>query len=261
MTATEKYLARIQALLTKAERGATPEEARSLVAKAQELMVKYAIDEAMLAQARPAEREAPTTLRIPILFSPYQTPKIELLDRVARSQGCRAVFQGGYTQRGWGTEVEYLRDKHGQLRKGKTAIVVGFPSSLKFVEMLYTSLLLQAEQEFQAPDVQERLFAETDHPGHRIKWRNDFALAYAYRIGARLAETKRDVVASSGKGELVLARDQQVEAHVGELFPKLGTLKARAGGYGGSGYGMGRAAAERADLGAPRVGGSRKEIR
>jgi hypothetical protein len=260
MSNASNMLTKVQALLTKAERGATPEEAKLLVAKAQELMVKYAISEAMLAQAKPGEEREPIeTLNLWIEFSPYQTPKVYLLNVVARANDCRIVLTQAYKRDDQG---QYVYDAKGRLVKGQRATVVGFATSLKFVEQLYTSLLVQAEVEFRTPAVQDLMFAQTSHPGHRIKWRNDFMLGFNSGVGRKLHEARKTVVDQAGTGSelALLDRNQLVQAEYERLFPKLKTMKASAGGGSAAAWHSGRAAGQRADVGQTKVGGNRTAL-
>lgn len=249
MTTNTKRLTKIQALLAKAEHGATPEEAKSLVAKAQELMVKWGIEEAQL---RAAGREAQIAdigvTQMWVEYSPYQTPKIGLLVTVARSQDCQIVKSSG------------CYDATGA--RGSWVQVIGTSRKREFVGMLYTSLLVQAATEFQSPKVQTRLFTETSHPGHRIKWRNGFMNGYAIAIGKRLRDMKKateDQAESDQPGtSVVLANEaDMVKSYVRDKYPRLRTDQARAGGT--AGRSSGHEAAQRADLGSPRFA-QRREL-
>src|SRR5690606_36502443 len=89
-------------------------------AKAQELMARHSVDEALLAAAAPSP-EAPVGCRIGV-EAPYEQTKAVLLDAVASANHCRAV---------WNEALGF-------------STVVGFASDLEAVELLYTSLLVQA---------------------------------------------------------------------------------------------------------------------
>lgn len=115
-----RMLMRIRALLAKAEATGFPEEAEALSAKAQELMARHSIDEALLA-ARTHAKDAPGACRIGV-EPPYETAKAVLLDAVAGTNRCRAV---------WNESLGF-------------STVVGFEPDLEAVELLYTSLLVQA---------------------------------------------------------------------------------------------------------------------
>ncbi len=118
--ADERMLSRIRALLAKAEATEYAEEAEALSARAQELMAKYSIDQALLA-AESGRKDAPAGRRIAV-DNPYEAPKTSLLQAVATANRCRVV---------WSKEVGL-------------ATVVGFEADLDAVELLFTSLLVQA---------------------------------------------------------------------------------------------------------------------
>ena len=83
-------LDRVRALLAQAESTTFEAEAETFTAKAQQLMTRHAIDMAMVsAGSRRAER--PDTIRIAI-DDPYLAAKSLLLQLVAASSRCRAVF-------------------------------------------------------------------------------------------------------------------------------------------------------------------------
>ncbi|CAM5338121.1 hypothetical protein SCALM49S_06228 [Streptomyces californicus] len=114
-----RMLTRIRALLAKAEATGFPEEAEALTTKAQELMARHTIDEALLA-ARTHSRETPGACRIGV-EPPYEGAKAVLLDAVASANRCRAV---------WNEDLGF-------------STVVGFEPDLDAVELLFTSLLVQ----------------------------------------------------------------------------------------------------------------------
>lgn len=201
-------------------------------------MIKWGIEEAQLAAAgRDAQAPEVGVTRTFVEYSPYQTPKIHLLSIVAVSQGCRVVL----TNTHYGPEGQ----------RGKWADIIGLPQQREFTEMLYASLLVQSANEFQSREVQERMFAETSHPGHRIKWRNGFVLGYASAIGQRFRDREREVVSATGSALVLRDRDKMVASYMDDNYSKLGKLKAKAGGH--AGRSSGHAAAQRADLGDPRV--------
>ncbi|NEE50837.1 DUF2786 domain-containing protein, partial [Streptomyces sp. SID8455] len=87
-----RMLTRIRALLAKAEATGFPEEAEALTSKAQELMARHSIDEALIA-ARTRSTETPGACRIGV-EPPYESAKAILLDAVASANRCRAVWNG-----------------------------------------------------------------------------------------------------------------------------------------------------------------------
>src|SRR5690606_25766932 len=114
--------------------------------------------------------------------------------------------------------------------------VVGHASDLAAVEMMFTSLLVQAQAAMANA-------ARSAPPGARTRsrgYRSAFLLSYATRIGQRLEEINRAVVAETeleaGTSLLpVLAsRDAVVKGTVDELFGTL-TRSAVRGGYDAAG--------------------------
>ncbi|MET8505435.1 DUF2786 domain-containing protein [Streptomyces sp. NPDC004787] len=218
-----KLLTRIRALLAKAEATPYAEEAEALTAKAQELMARHSLDEAILAAGAPAP-ETPGAIRIGV-DPPYEQAKAILLDAVAGANHCRAVWNEAY---GFST-------------------VVGFEADLDPVELLYTSLLVQGTAAMTRAEAEQRAGGRK-----RTKsFRQSFLLAYANRLGARLAATSRRVAAEAPTLLPALAsRDVAVTARTDELFPETRTTRVRAA-WDEAGWHHGTSAADRAGLGAP----------
>ncbi|WP_306318569.1 MULTISPECIES: DUF2786 domain-containing protein [unclassified Streptomyces] len=215
-----RALARIRALLAKAERTGYPPEAEALSAKAQELMARHSVDEALLA-SRTHAKDAPTACRIGV-DAPYETAKAVLLDAVAGANRCRAVWNSAF---GFST-------------------VVGFEPDLEVVEMLYTSLLVQATAAMTRAEAEQRAGGRK-----RTKtFRQSFLAAYAHRIGDRLARATEEVTAERADLLPVLAaRDAAVTTRAEELFPRTVSTRMR-GVTDAAGWAEGTAAARRARL-------------
>jgi hypothetical protein len=102
--------------------------------------------------------------------------------------------------------------------------------------------------------------------GRQVKaFRHAFLLAFAHRIGQRLAHAREavaeEVTAESGASlvPLFAARRDAIDNLVKEEFPHLRTVKQSISHYGG--YGAGRAAADRADIGnSGRLNGSGRTL-
>jgi hypothetical protein len=216
-----KIVSRVQALLAKAESTTFPDEADALVAKAQELMARYAIDEAV-AQQRGAGGARPELRRIQI-DGPYITAKASLLGAVGRANDVQVVYN-----------------------RAGGASLIGFDADIEIVEVLFSSLLIQATGAM--------LRVPRDEVGPQVKaFRHAFLLAFAHRIGQRLAEARaavaEEVEAESGASlvPLFAARRDAIDTMVKDEFPYLRSVKQSVSHYGG--YGAGRAAADRADIG------------
>ncbi|MFJ9040919.1 DUF2786 domain-containing protein [Streptomyces sp. NPDC102406] len=215
-----RALARIRALLAKAEATGYPPEAEALSAKAQELMARHSVDEALLA-SRTHAKDAPAACRIGV-DAPYETAKAVLLDAVAGANRCRAVWNSAF---GFST-------------------VVGFEPDLEVVEVLYTSLLVQAAAAMTRAEAEQRAAGR-----RRTKtFRQSFLAAYAHRIGDRLAEVADQVTGERGELLPVLAaRDVAVTGRAEEMFPETVTTRMR-GVTDEAGWTQGAAAAERARM-------------
>ncbi|KPC67194.1 DUF2786 domain-containing protein [Streptomyces chattanoogensis] len=227
--AASRALGRIRGLLAKAEATNFAEEAEALSAKAQELMARHSIDEALLDSGSQGGQPGPSAVRIGI-EGPYEQAKALLLDAVAAANRCQAV---------WAADVGF-------------STVVGFTADLDAAEMLYTSLLLQATAAMhRAGDAHHARSRRTRD------FRQTFLVAYADRIRARLAAateaaTNAATTESPGTAPALLpvlaARELAVENTTSTLFPDTAPVRLR-GVRDADGWHAGRAAADRARLG------------
>lgn len=232
--AAHRALGRIRGLLAKAEATDYAEEAEALSAKAQELMARHSIDEALLdrADAGPGGRAGgPSAVRIGI-EGPYEQAKALLLDGVAAANRCQAV---------WAADVCF-------------STVVGFAPDLEAAEMLYTSLLLQATAAMHRAGDDHHLRGRSRRTRD---FRQTFLVAYADRIRDRLgAATAAATVAATAESAeaapdllpVLAARALAVEETTGTLFPDTAPVRLR-GIRDADGWHQGRAAADRARLG------------
>ncbi|WP_195730829.1 DUF2786 domain-containing protein [Streptomyces albidoflavus] len=219
----DRMLGRIRALLAKAEATGYPPEAEALTAKAQELMARHSVDEAQLSAGRSGGADAPGARRISV-DPPYETAKAILLDAVARANRCQAV---------WNEELAF-------------STVVGHEADLEPAELLYTSLLVQAATAMSRAEA-----AQLAGGRKRTKtFRQSFMLAYAHRLGDRLAETARAATETLAAADLlpVLAgRDLAVTEETRRLFPRTTTTRVR-GADDRAGWDDGTRAADRAGV-------------
>lgn len=218
----DKLLDRVRALLAKAESTPYPEEAEAFTAKAHQLMDRHAIDRAMVAGRDPAAGGGPGVRRVTI-DDPYARAKLALLSAVARATRCDAV---------WLKEAGY-------------AEVFGYPDDLDTVELLHTSLLLQATSSMLAAGAAGARYRQR-------AFRRSFLLAFAARVGHRLraaaASTVAEAEADHGAGLLpVLARrSDEVEAVLRSAHPF--TARSRTRASDPMGWAAGTDAADRASL-------------
>ncbi|TDC42256.1 DUF2786 domain-containing protein [Actinomadura sp. KC345] len=218
----QRTLGRVRALLAKAESTEFPEEAEALSARAQELMARHSIDDALLA-AETGDIGGPAGRRIAV-DNPYDSPKAALLTVVAGANRCRAVWH----------------------RELGLATVVGYPADLAAVEMMFTSLLVQATSAM----VHAGPRRDARGRSRTRSFRHAFLNAYAARIGERLREAA-DRATAGARGTVLVpvlaARDRAVDEAVGTMFPNL--AKGRAGSVSNyEGWVAGRAAADLASL-------------
>jgi hypothetical protein len=228
---SSRILERVRMLLAKAESTTFAAEAETFTAGAQALMARHSIDAALLAagQGTGSLEGGPRGRRIGI-DTPYDGPKASLLTAVASANACRMVWT---RELGFGT-------------------VVGFEGDLEAVELLFTSLLVQANAAMLAEG------SRADHRGRsRTRaFRSSFLTAYAYRIGERLRQVTRQEMESAAPGAssrgqalvpLMAARTEEVEQTVDEWFPSL-TRRRTQSVRDAEGWDVGRAAADRARL-------------
>jgi hypothetical protein len=226
--ADARVLGRIRGLLAKAESTEFPEEAEALSAKAQELMTRHAVDAAVLAAERGRAAGAPVGARRVHVDNPYPEGKVRLLDAVGTANDVRVVWS----------------DALGM------ATMIGRAEDMDAVELLFTSLLVQANRAMTATG--RTGSARTRSPA----FRRAFLMAYAGRIGERLGEVRERVTGDAARDSgtdlvpLMRARSEAVDDAVASMFPRLQAKQTRA--VDARGWYAGRAAADDAVLGSRR---------
>lgn len=225
----DKLLARVRALLDKAEATEFPEEAEALAGKAQELMTRHAIDASMLTGSGAGEQVVGRRIGVD---DPYARQKVSLLTTVARANRCEVIYSPG------------LGACH----------LFGAATDVELVEVLHVSLLLQATRAMLGAGTQRDASGRATTRSFRVS----FLAAYAGRIGERLREARKTVETEAEQryGSALLpvlaAKDDAVRAHVEELFPRTRAMRATTVSDG-RGWSAGRAAASAADLGGQRL--------
>ncbi len=222
----QRMLEKVRGLLAKAESTSYEAEAETYTAKAQELMTRHSIDYALLA-AQTGARDEPVARRIAV-DGPYEAEKVDLLAVIARANLARAVW----------------------LRTVGLVTVVGFPGDLDAVEVLFTSLLVQATR------AMTQAGAHRDAAGRSRtrSFRQSFLAGFAMRIGERLNQASQDAtdaaVGAAGSGLLpVLAsREEKVEQAVQATFGDGLRYVPGPRINNGHGFHSGVAAADRASL-------------
>jgi hypothetical protein len=225
----DPILERVRKLLAVAEHPNTPlAEAESAALAAERLIAKYAIDEALL-QAAATTGSAPEVRTI-VIEAPYASAKTVLVGAVARAYGVRAITLGG----GETTRMS----------------LVGFASDLGAVELLYTSLLLQATTSLRRQVESGRAF------------RRAFLIGFAAEVSDRLQAAHDEAVAQTDAASTALVlrkREDEVDRALKEHFPRL--RHARVSVSSGRGLLAGRRSGAEANLSAhDQVSGGRSAL-
>jgi hypothetical protein len=218
-----KQLARVRALLVKAESTEYDEEAEALSAKAQELISRYALQR-MLNRAGQEGHAGPVTARRLWIDQPYVSAKSMLVHAVAEANRCQSVLSESL---GFCT-------------------LIGEPADLEAVELLVTSLLVQANA------AMLRYGQQADRRGtsRTRSFRRSFLIAYASRIGERLMASTEEATAQTGRVSELLpvlrSARERVEDACTQMFPQ--TVSREVSVSNGMGWAAGRAAADLALL-------------
>jgi len=226
-TVDPKLLSKIRGLLAKAESTEFPDEADALTSKAQDLMTRHAIDVAVLDAEHGVSLNQQVRARRIHIENPYPEAKVQLLDAVGSANDVKVVW----------TDALGL------------VTAVGMPADTDLVELLYTSLLVQATRS---------MAAAADGRSRVKSFRRAFLLSYATRIRERLAQSQahasEQAADTYGTALVPLMREraEAVQEVFSELFPE--TRTKRSSPVDVHGWRAGRAAADEADLG---CGGAR----
>lgn len=226
----------------------SPEEAELIAAKAQALMTKYAIDEALLAEARRAagqsgEPEKVVAIKIPF-EGIFRKDMASLVHYLAQVNSCRAVH----------VDLELTRPHQ------RVVTIVGLESDVKRVAELNTLLSIQRQRALNA-------FMTATYGGATLakmqafKIRREFIHSYSHGVYDKLENARRvaqrDAGTQHGAASVEVAlrsKDDIVDAAYAELFPNTRTEKRRvqSGGYAAREAGL--RAGRSADVGQSRVG-------
>lgn len=244
MNHDDAKLDRIRKILAKAEDPAvTPAEADAYNEKADALIAAYGIDRAMLAAGDPGTDIIEH--RHITFTAPYMRDRADLAWAVAdplRVCGILRTRRGrSYPRR---TAPAYSMD------------LIGFTSDLDRVQAVYESLLIQ---------LGHGLAQRVPYGEHPSAYRRGYIRGFCWTVESRLRAAERNAAETAGStpaggGQsvaLVLAdRAAQVQAAVKAAHPDIGTADYRdTSSYAGEAAGSD--AALGADLGQPRISGSR----
>jgi hypothetical protein len=229
-----KTLETVRKLLAKAERTDNEAEATAYNEKAAALIAKYGLDAALASLAPDQPRPTVGNRKVNIPGS-YGVDKAGLLNGVAKA-----------------LRVEAIMIQQTKGRKKDRMVVVhlfGFEADLDRVELLFTSLLVQASFGLAAS---APAYGESPAAYNR-SWLAGFRSTVSARLRAAEARAQADAQTDSGPSVALVLHDRtkEVAVAVNEAYPRVTTSSRKLSGSGGA---AGRAAGERADLGQTRVG-------
>ena len=239
----EQVADKVRKLLAQAEdRSVTPEEAQSFTAKAQQLMTKYSIDLAMVADPGDAGQLTELTWTVE---GPYASHKVGLISAVARTNDCRSIYA--------------------DLRHGRKQIqVVGYAVDVAWVQTLSRSLEIQL--------VSALVTASRDKPAdvHGRTFAVAFIQGFIAEVSGRLHRARDAAVvdaraaqpanASSSIALVLVGKSRRVEDEFKVRHPSTRTVYSQVRLQSWSGYQPGRAAGRRASIARGRIGERRRGL-
>lgn len=248
----EKFADKIGKLLAKAE-STTPEEAELLLQKAQELMSRYSIDEAMVAAARGVESAEKVVEERIVYTGIFREAAFDIGRALVEPNECRHLIS----------------------RRGNTTtlVVIGFEGDVSRVKMLDASVQIQARGALlRWQKDQDRTHMSS------MQWykaRREFLFGFSEGLRSQLDAAHKKAVKeakadekpspdspSSGSVEIVLRdKKQRVTDWIDEKYGRLSTTSRRYSSGGYAARGAGHDAGRRADAsGRGKVSGSAREL-
>jgi hypothetical protein len=235
---------KIKKILAKAESTNSPEEASIFYAKAEEMMQRHMIDEAMLAALGTGKQDTIGMMHVP-MGKTYWLAWRTVLVNLGYAFGFKVLI--------------------GDNRKGGTIVWFGWQSELKTAEVMVAHLEIQAERAA-APFMSNYTSPYTDTAKareDRFKAKRSFLEGYgcmvARRIETQRAMTRNQVSREKGESSgnllpVLVSRDDQLQSAFDDLHTKKANLKQTQ--LNATGYGAGREAGRSADINNPRLGSS-----
>lgn len=256
MTDQEKWADKIAALLRKAESTTEPQEAEVFFAKAQELMAKYAIDEALLRAAGKDTTNDPIVMEEFVTVGIYRHALYMLDHYVALNNGCKTIEITGSPWR----SVDGKMFKETRVLK-----IVGCKSDIDRTRMLATSLKLQcmrAEATWWKEN--SRLYSNFKK-SEQHQARRGFMLAFGTGANTKMAQAtargRQAAEAEHGANSVALVlRDKslKVQDKYDEMFPDRRSKTSRLAAGDAYARNEGYAAGQRADVGQEGLRGTKQ---
>lgn len=280
----EKYAEKIAKLLARAEHTTHQAEAEACIAKAQELMTQYAIEQAMIDQARGIERDEIEQRKVWFTGN-WRRELADILSDIASVNGCKCVQYPWLTHDDGGRKAVKVRPQwdgtyKAEVTSQKKAImyeVTGFRSDLERVVLLETSIRLQATGAMvNWWNTEGKRQYDWETYSRKVRIRGEFLEAFRTALYAKLRAAKaagrsaaiKTEAERTGQAEqqasdsvaLVLrSRKDRVDDWYNHHYGD--TLRNVRRGYkqalSGSARAAGHAAGQRADIGQTGVGGKK----
>lgn len=238
----------IQKLLLKAQT-TTPEEAEILTAKAEELMLKYGIDQAMLNSRTTGKKERIEKLHIPFKGI-YAMSYMRMMSEIARA---------------YGGDDGNVETYYSQWKNDVTLTVAGFESDVAQLKVLLASLQLQAVVALNTWAKSSDGIPDWMKPMQKYKARRTFIQSFGQGAATRIRKARSSAVKeaeSTTPGAEVVLRDRAlaVKEFMKQDAPNLKTVKNREKSGGHSAFTAGFAAGKNADTGEQQVNAGRRAI-
>lgn len=238
---------KVMKLLAKAERTDNENERDAYNAAAHRLILENEIDEASLLAAG-KERVEKITYKAYVHKGAHQKAWSYMTFRIADALGLKTVTSTITAERG--------------VAARKTVYVYGFESDLNTFDLLLASLTLQETHAVWTDWKNHRQNAWNTDQTAANRFKKAHILAFGIKVAERIVELKREinrekVVPGSSTALVLVDKAKQVENFFNAVHPSL--RKGRAIRVkSGAGYGAGRNAGARADIGQGRVSNSRR---
>lgn len=233
-TAMSDIVDRIRALMAKAESSQFPGEAESFMAKAQQLIDKYCIDQAQLQH----EEHEQIGHQVVKLKDPYSKERSMIWAAVARANRCEIVthmFQGS--------------------SKTNQISLVGRSTDRELVAVIAHSLENQALSQMKRIDLTRSRLSP-------VVQKRSFLRGFAAQVQTRLAsirqehKTKAFDWAKPSAGNALELAHGEIQRYLDHEF-NLSPQRKRTARVDPAAFGVGRRAGASADVGAKRIGGQR----
>lgn len=235
----DSSIERVRKLLAMAENaGATEEERSTFNAKATELMIKYAIDAALLRDPERIDEKIVQKYIYVNVPKSYMFEYVSIGCEVASALNCAGIIGNGS-------------------HNVKTLVVVGFESDVASVEQMYRSLVLQCTLELGVwyPNAVRPWMSGTD----KFHAKRGFISGYAKGIKTKFEVWRSTVIADAGHGAEVALIDRKLSVrHWIDENMKTRPVGGRKYDVGARASGI--AAGQRANIGGASVGGIRRQI-